>query len=94
MRFRLPTTERSEGISITNLADLSLHHLLDVQIATVFGASRREQNTWEAPVSISILTRAELQAFGYRSLAEAPQRPPGIYTSNDRHYKITECSSR
>ena len=87
-------TERSEGISSTNLADLSLHHLLDVQIATAFGASRREQNTCEAPASTSILTRAELQAFGYRFLAEALQRLPGIYTSNDRHDKITECSSR
>lgn len=69
-----------------SLQDLSLEELLDVRIDTVFGASRRNQKTWEAPASVSFVGREEIQTFGYRTLADALQSVPGFYTSNDRNY--------
>jgi outer membrane receptor for ferrienterochelin and colicins len=64
-------------------ADMSLEQLLEMR---VFTASRREQKTWEAPASVSIVTRDEIKSFGYRSLADVLRGVPGLYTSNDRNY--------
>lgn len=72
--------------STTNFADLSLEQLMEVKVDSVFSASRREQKTWEAPASVSIVTRDEIKSFGYRSLADVLQAVPGLYTSNDRNY--------
>lgn len=69
-----------------DLSELSLKELLDVSVDKVYTASRREQKTWEAPASVSIVTRDEIQSFGYRSLADVLRAVPGIYTSNDRNY--------
>lgn len=68
------------------LQDLSMEELLEVRIDTVFGASRRSQKTWEAPASVSLVSREEIQTFGYRTLAEVLQSVPGFYSSNDRNY--------
>lgn len=69
-----------------NFADMSLEQLMEVKVNSVFTASRREQKTWEAPASVSIVTRDEIQTFGYRSLADVLRAVPGTYTSNDRNY--------
>lgn len=68
------------------LDELSLQQLLDVPYETVYGASKREQKTWEAPASISIVGRDEIKTYGYRSLADVLSSVPGIYTLNDRNY--------
>lgn len=70
----------------SDLSALSLQELLNVSVDKVYTASRREQKTWEAPASVSIVTRDEIQSFGYRSLADVLRAVPGIYTSNDRNY--------
>ena len=69
-----------------SLADLSLKELLDVQFDTVTTASRRSQRLWEAPASVSIVTREEIAVFGYRTLADALGSTPGVYTTDDRYY--------
>ncbi|MBL9202336.1 MAG: TonB-dependent receptor [Opitutaceae bacterium] len=68
------------------LADLSLRELLNVQFDTVSTASRRSQRIWEAPASVSLVTREEIKAFGYRTLADAIAATPGAYTTDDRYY--------
>lgn len=83
--WQLPA--RADGAPDTpSLADLSLEQLLEVKVDKVFTASRREQKTWEAPASVSIVTRDEIKSFGYRSLADVLRSVPGLYTSNDREY--------
>jgi len=62
-----------------DLYALSLRELLNVSVDKVYTASRREQKTWEAPASVSIVTRDEIQSFGYRSLADVLRAVPGVY---------------
>jgi outer membrane receptor for ferrienterochelin and colicins len=69
-----------------SLADMTLEQLVSIEFQTVYSASRREQKTWEAPSSVSIVTRDEVQSFGYRTLAEVLRSAPGIYTTDDRYY--------
>ncbi len=76
----------AEGVDTNNLADLSIEQLMEVRVDSVSTASRREQKTWEAPASVSIVTRDEIKSFGYRSLADVLRSVPGLYTSNDRNY--------
>jgi outer membrane receptor for ferrienterochelin and colicins len=69
-----------------SLTDLSLAELLEVQFDTVSTASRRSQRIWEAPASVSIVTREEIKSFGYRTLADALGGAPGVYLTDDRYY--------
>ena len=66
-----------------DLSALSLNELMNVPVHT---ASGYEQKTAEAPSSVTILTRKDLQAFGYRTLAEALSSVAGFYSTYDRTY--------
>jgi outer membrane receptor protein involved in Fe transport len=66
-----------------DLTSLSLEQLLEV---TVVGASKYEQKQSEVAAAVSVITRSEIQAFGWRTLAEALASLPGIHTTYDRQY--------
>jgi outer membrane receptor protein involved in Fe transport len=63
------------------LTTLSLEQLLDV---TIIGASKYEQKQGEAAAAVSVITRQEIQAFGWRTLAEALASLPGVSATYDR----------
>jgi iron complex outermembrane receptor protein len=69
--------------SVSDLTSLSLEQLLDVRIV---GASKYQQKQDEVAASVSVITRQEIQAFGWHTLAEALSSLPGIYTTYDRQY--------
>jgi outer membrane cobalamin receptor len=71
------------------LSTLSLEQLLDV---TIIGASKYEQKQGEAAAAVSVITRQEIQGFGWRTLAEALASLPGVSATYDRH--ITYIGSR
>ncbi|MBS1153792.1 MAG: TonB-dependent receptor, partial [Myxococcaceae bacterium] len=52
----------------------------------VRAASKSLLSVDEAPASVTVITREELQSFGYQTLAEALQAVRGIFISNDRVY--------
>ncbi|WP_434386158.1 TonB-dependent receptor domain-containing protein [Melittangium boletus] len=52
----------------------------------VRAASKNLLSVDEAPASISVLSREELRAFGYTTLAEALSAVRGIFVSDDRTY--------
>src|SRR2546430_351904 len=54
---------------VADPGDLSLEQLVNIQVESVFGASKYEQKVTEAPASISIVTSDEIKKFGYRTLA-------------------------
>lgn len=81
----LSSAVASAAHSTPGLTELSLDELLEVQI--VYAASRYEQNPLDAPASVSIVTRDEIEAHGYRTLADILAAARGFYTTYDRNYQ-------
>ncbi len=53
----------------------------------VAAASRARETVEEAPASVSVISAAEIRAFGYQSLYEALSATRGIFPSDDRTYQ-------
>ena len=69
-----------------DLKQLSLEDLMAVQVDTVYGASKHEQKTTEAPSSVTIVTKEDIKRFGYRTLADILNDVRGLYVDTDRAY--------
>jgi outer membrane receptor for ferrienterochelin and colicins len=74
------------GQSASQLPDLKLEDLMGVSVQNVFGASERLQPVTEAPSSVTIVTAADINRYGYRTLADILRGTRGFYLSNDRNY--------
>jgi outer membrane receptor for ferrienterochelin and colicins len=70
----------------TDLTELSLEDLMEVEVPKVYGASKIEQKTTEAPSSITIISSEEIKRYGYRTLADVLQSVQGFNVSYDRNY--------
>jgi outer membrane receptor protein involved in Fe transport len=68
-----------------DLTEASLEELSNIK---VYSASRRMQNTSDAPSSVTIVTAEEIQKFGYRTLADILRQVPGFYITYDRHFSF------
>jgi iron complex outermembrane receptor protein len=73
----------ARAASIADLTSMSLEQLIDVRIV---GASKYQQKQAEVAAAASVITREEIQSFGWHTLAEALSSLPGIYTTYDRQY--------
>lgn len=69
-----------------DFANLSIEELMEVEVDTVYSASRYAQKVTEAPSSISIITADDIKMFGYRTLADILRSVRGFYTTYDRTY--------
>lgn len=69
--------------ALPDITELSLEQLLNV---TVVGASKYAQKQDEIAAAVSVITRSEIKAFGWRTLDDALASLPGIHTSYDRQY--------
>jgi len=67
----------------TDLTMFSLEQLLDV---SVLGASKYEQKQSAVAAAVSVITRSEIKAFGWRTLDAALASLPGIHTTYDHQY--------
>lgn len=56
------------------------------EIPTVFGASRFDQLSTEAPASVTIITRDDIDAHGWRTLGDVLQTVRGFYSTYDGLY--------
>ncbi len=65
------------------LAEASLEDLMNIK---VYSASRYDQRLAEAPATVTIVTRDEIQRYGYRTLAEILRSVPGFFIPYDRLY--------
>lgn len=54
--------------------------------ATVTAASKRAQPLSRAPANAFVITAADIELFGWRTLGEALQSVPGFYVIHDRNY--------
>lgn len=52
----------------------------------VQAASKTKLSVDQAPASVTVITREELQAFGYQTVAEAVQAVRGFFVTDDRIY--------
>ncbi len=80
----VPAAEAGLGfVASGDLMDLSLEQLMSIPVSS---ASGYEQRISDAPSSVTIVTRGDIQAFGYRTLADAVSSAAGFYTGYDRSY--------
>ncbi len=71
------------GEASVELAELPLDALLDMPVT---GASRFVQRRSQAASAVTVITREEIRAFGYRTLSEALGGVRGVTVANDRTY--------
>jgi outer membrane cobalamin receptor len=71
--------------SPTGLATMPLDQLLDMQVT---GASKFSTTVAETAAAVTIVTRAEIRAIGYRTLAEVLATVKGVVINNDRTYSL------
>lgn len=78
---------RGEPQTSHDLADLTLAELLDVEVVS---ASNRAERLGEAPATVIVIDRAEIQARGYRSLLDLLDDLPGMdvmFSLGDTQYR-------
>jgi outer membrane receptor for ferrienterochelin and colicins len=76
----------------TNLTDLSLESLMQIEVPTVVSASKYEQKVTDAPSSITVITSVDIKRYGYRTLADLLASVPGFYVTYDRNYSFLGTS--
>jgi outer membrane receptor protein involved in Fe transport len=68
---------------VPDLTNLSLESLLKTRVSA---ASKFEQEQRAVPATINVITRADIRAYGWRSVSEALTSLPGFYLTWDRQY--------
>ncbi|MCP4180779.1 MAG: TonB-dependent receptor plug domain-containing protein, partial [bacterium] len=67
---------------IKGLFDLSLAELLNLKITT---AGRKEEKIADIPANVIIITREEIEKYGYLNFREILENVPGIYITEERN---------
>jgi outer membrane receptor for ferrienterochelin and colicin len=67
----------------TDVTGMSLEQLMQI---SVVGASKYEQKQSEVGAAVSVITRQEIKAFGWRTLDQALASLPGVYVTYDRQF--------
>lgn len=74
---------RAESASGDDLTTLSLEQLVNLD---VYSASKFTQKVSEAPSAVTIITAADIKAYGYRKLVDILKSIRGVYSRYDRNY--------
>ncbi len=70
----------------SDLTELPLEALMNLEVPKIYAASKIEQKTTEAPASTTVITSDDIKKFGYRTLADVLESVPGFTVSYDRNY--------
>lgn len=73
----------AEPIVLTDLTALSIEQLMEMEVTS---ASKFSQKVSEAPAAVTIVTAADIQSQGYRTLADILRSIRGLYVTYDRNY--------
>ena len=76
-----------------DLTELSLEELMEIEIPTVYSASKYKQKVTQAPSSVSIVTAEEIKKYGYRTLADILRSIRSFYITYDRNYSYVGVRS-
>ncbi|HEX9023063.1 MAG TPA: TonB-dependent receptor [Geobacteraceae bacterium] len=82
----LACAEEGANLASADLKKLSIEQLMEVEVNTVYGASRYPQKVSEAPSSVTIVTADEIKKYGHRTLADILRSVRSFYVTNDRNY--------
>ena len=66
-----------------DVTDMSLEQLMQIDIV---GASKYQQKQSQIGAAVSVITRDEIKAFGWRTLDQALASLPGVYVTYDRQF--------
>ena len=66
-----------------DVTEMSLEQLMQIGVV---GASKYEQKQSEVGAAVSVITRQEIKAFGWRTLDQALASLPGVYVTYDRQF--------
>lgn len=69
------------------LTELSLEELLEIPIQRVYGASKELERTLDAPSAVTVIEAREIEARGWRTLAELLRHVRGFVVTDDRNYE-------
>ncbi|MBC7453725.1 MAG: TonB-dependent receptor [Massilia sp.] len=73
-----------------DLSALPLEQLLAME---VYSASKFVQQASQAPSTVSVITAADIQTFGWRTLADVLRSVRGLYVAYDRNYSYLGARS-
>ncbi len=79
----LATAAPAQDATGVDYTEMSLQQLMDIPVVA---ASKHEQPAREAPSSVTVLTRRDIEAWGWRTLGDLLRSVPGFYVSYDRTY--------
>jgi len=68
---------------VIDLTKLSMEDLMNIEVTS---ASKKAEKIDDAPASVFVITRQQIDRWGYRTLAEALRRVVGFYSGSDRNY--------
>jgi outer membrane receptor for ferrienterochelin and colicins len=77
--------EQTEANEPKDFFEMPLEKLAE-ESYTVYGASKYEQKTSEAPASVTIITAHEILKYGYKTMADVLGSVPGLFITYDRNY--------
>jgi hypothetical protein len=70
-----------------DLTQLPLQQLMQIEVPTVFSASKFEQKATAAPSSVTVITSDEIKRYGWRTLGDILASAQGFYITYDRNYQ-------
>jgi outer membrane receptor for ferrienterochelin and colicins len=71
---------------VRELGELNIKELMELEVDSVFAASRYLQKSERAPSATTVITSADIKRFGARTLADVINSVRGMYAPNDRNY--------
>lgn len=71
------------GVQASNLGDMSLEDLMNVTVVT---AGKKAEAISNTPASVFVITREDIERYGYRTLGQALRRISGFYSEYDYAY--------
>src|SRR4051794_17134521 len=78
-----PNCAAAEQDAQLDLTQLPIENLLNLE---VYSASKFAQKISEAPSAVSVVTAADIKAYGWRTLADILRSMRGLYVTYDRNY--------